>query len=80
MGNKAELFGDRAVAYISCLAIRKDEEIRAERINARIGHSAQYKKRSKALRQPPNESILTPLIDNNVSKKNVIELLGKAGI
>ncbi len=75
-GDKAELFGDMAIAYVSCLGIRKDEEIRAEKIKIRITHSKNENGRS-LFNQPHNESILAPLIDNNISQQDVIDFWKK---
>ena len=76
IGDKGQLFGDHAIAYVSCLGIRKDEEIRADKIQARIDAVKQNKEKS-LFNQPPRESILTPLVDNNVSQRDVIYFWSK---
>ncbi len=75
-GDKGQLFGERAIAYTSCLGIRKDEEIRVEKIKARIA-SAKNEKGKSLFNQPPGESILAPLIENNISKQDVIDFWKK---
>lgn len=78
IAGKAQLFGDKAVDYISCLGIRKDEEIRAEKIRDRI-HAAkkkntESKSKNKSLsQQPPGESILASLIDDCVGQEDVLK-------
>ena len=76
LGGKGQLFGDRAIAYVSCLGIRKDEEIRVEKIRDRIASSQNQKRRSPT-EQPPRESIWVPLVDNNISKQDVIDFWKK---
>ena len=76
MGGKGQLFGDDAIAYVSCLGIRKDEEIRAEKIKARVEFSKNKNSRSFS-NQPPRESIFVPLVDNNISKQDVIDFWKK---
>ena len=73
IGDKGQLFGDNAISYISCLGIRKDEEIRAEKIQARIDAAKKSANGRSLLGQPPGEEILTPLVENNVSQKGVID-------
>ena len=76
IGGKGQLFGDHAIAYVSCLGIRKDEEIRVEKIKARVD-SAKKEKGSSLFNQPLRESILAPLADNNVSQQDVISFWKK---
>lgn len=76
VGDKGRLFGKHAIAYVSCLGIRKDEEIRAEKIKARIDSTKPDKEKS-LFNQPPRESILTPLVDNHVSRQGVINFWKK---
>lgn len=76
IGGKGQLFGDNAIAYVSCLGIRKDEEIRAEKIQARIDAAKNANGRSLS-GQPPGEEILTPLIENDVSQQGVIDFWKK---
>ncbi len=74
IGGKAQLFGDGAVAFVSYIGIRKDEEIRVDKIKARIIHAQKQSSNSTSLfEQPVKESIFTPLVDNHVSKQNVID-------
>ncbi len=76
IGDKGQLFGDHAIAYVSCLGIRKDEETRADKIKARI--SAARRGKGKSLfDQPPRESVLTPLVDDNVSQQDVTDFWKK---
>ena len=72
IGDKGQLFGDNAIAYISCLGIRKDEEIRVDKIRARID-ATQNTKGNSLTSQPPGESILAPLVDDGISQQDVIE-------
>ena len=73
IGDKGQLFGDNAISYISCLGIRKDEEIRAEKIQARIDAAKKSANGRSLFGQPPGEEILTPLVENNVSQQGVID-------
>ena len=76
IGDKAPLFGDRAIGYVSCLGIRKDEEIRVEKIRARI--DAEKNRKNESLSgQPPGEIILAPLVDNGISRDDVIDFWKK---
>lgn len=68
--NKGQLFGDKAIAFVSCLGIRKDEEARVEKIRARISHA---NGRGTLFSQPPKEEIMTPLVDSGVSQQDVID-------
>lgn len=72
IGRKGQLFGDRAIEYISCLGIRKDEEVRLEKIRARID-AAKRGKGQSLFQQPPGEHILAPLVTENVSRQQVID-------
>ena len=72
IGDKGQLFGDRAIAFVSCLGIRKDEEIRVEKIKARI-EGAKNEKGNSLFNQPSRETILAPLVENNISKQDVID-------
>ena len=76
IGGKGQLFGDMAIAYVSCLGIRKDEERRVGKIQDRID-SAKREKGKSMFNQPPRESILAPLVDNNVSRQDVIDFWKK---
>ena len=73
IGGKGQLFGDNAISYVSCLGIRKDEEIRAEKIKARIDASKKNANGRSLFGQPPGEEILTPLVENDVSQQGVID-------
>lgn len=73
IGDKGQLFGNNPVAYISCLGIRKDEEVRAEKIQARIEAAKKNANGRSMFGQPPGEEILTPLVENNVSQQGVID-------
>jgi len=73
IGGKGQLFGDNAISYVSCLGIRKDEKIRAEKIQARIDAAKKNAKGRSLLKQPPGESIWTPLVENDVSQQGVID-------
>ena len=76
IGNKGQLFGDHAIAYVSCLGIRKDEEIRVDKIRARID-SPKNEKGNSLFGQPSRETILAPLVDNDVAKQDVIDFWKK---
>ncbi len=76
IGDKGQLFGDMAITYISCLGIRKDEETRVEKIKARID-AAKHEKGKSLFNQPPREQIMAPLIENNISKQDVIDFWKK---
>ncbi len=76
IGDKGQLFGDHAIAFVSCLGIRKDEEIRVEKIKARID-GAKNEKGNSLFNQPSRETILAPLVDNNISKQDVIDFWKK---
>ena len=76
IGNKGQLFGDHAIAYVSCLGIRKDEEIRVDKIRARIDRPKNGKGNS-LFGQPSRETILAPLVDNDVAKQDVIDFWKK---
>ena len=72
VGGKGQLFGKRAIEYVSCLGIRGDESIRVDKIRDRIAAVAE--KRSASLsQQPPKESILAPLVDSGISQKDVLD-------
>lgn len=71
-GGKGELFGERAIRYVSYLGIRKDEEIRIEKIRARI-EAVKNKNGKPNSKQPPQETVLAPLIDYNVTRQQVID-------
>jgi len=77
IGDKGQLFGDNAISYISCLGIRKDEEIRAEKIQARIDAAKKNPNGRSLMSQPPGEEILTPLVENDVSQQGVIDFWNK---
>ena len=76
IGDKGQLFGDHAIAFVSCLGIRKDEEIRVEKIKARI-EGAKHEKGNSLFNQPSRETILAPLVDDNISKQDVLNFWKK---
>lgn len=76
IGNKGQLFGDRAITYNSYLGIRKDEQHRVVKIKARI-NDAKNKNTTSLFSQPPNEIILTPLIDSNADQQSVTDFWDK---
>ena len=74
VGSKAPLFGSNAVAYVSYLGIRKDEEIRVDKIRARIKAEKQSKELSFSFtEQPPKEEILAPLVEQGKTQMDVIK-------
>jgi len=70
-GGKGRLFGENAIAYVSCLGIRSDESIRVDKIRDRITAAAKTRGASLS-QQPPKESILAPLVDGGISQENVL--------
>lgn len=72
IGDKAQLYGDHAVEYISVLGIRSDEQRRVAKIEARI-NDAQESQGKSLFNQPHGESILAPLIDDDIEQDDVIE-------
>ena len=72
IGGKGQLFGNNAISYVSCLGIRKDEEIRLGKITDRITAAEKSTGRSM-FGQPPGEKILAPLVKKKVSKQQVAE-------
>ncbi|MDA8001556.1 MAG: hypothetical protein MPL62_09750 [Alphaproteobacteria bacterium] len=72
VGRKGQLFGKKAIEYVSCLGIRGDESVRVDKIRDRIAAVAE--KRSASLsQQPPKESILAPLVDSGISQEDVLD-------
>ena len=71
-GNKAQLYGDSAVDYVSVLGIRSDEKMRINKIQSRID-KAQNINGNSLFNQPHNESISVPLADENINQKQVIK-------
>lgn len=76
LGNKAQLYGDLAVDYISVLGIRIDEQRRITKIENRIDE-AQDNQGKSLFNQPHGESILAPLIDENITQDQVIDFWNK---
>lgn len=76
IGDKGQLYGDHAIAFVSCLGIRKDEEIRVEKIKARI-EGAKNEKGNSLFNQPSREAIFAPLVENDISKQDVIDFWKK---
>ncbi len=72
IGGKGQLFGEKAISYVSCLGIRSDESIRVDKIRDRISAAAKMRGASLS-QQPPKESIFAPLVDNGISQQNVID-------
>ena len=72
IGGKGDLFGKAAISYTSYLGIRKDEEIRVDKIRRRI-EAAKSKNGKANSEQPPQETVLAPLVDDNVTQQEVIE-------
>lgn len=72
VGNKAQLYGDISVDYVSVLGIRSDEQRRIAKIEDRIDE-AQENQGKSLFNQPHGESILAPLVDDGVTQKDVIE-------
>ncbi|BAS67190.1 adenine nucleotide alpha hydrolase family protein [Bathymodiolus septemdierum thioautotrophic gill symbiont] len=72
IGNKAQLYGDLAVDYVSVLGIRNDEQRRITKIENRIDE-AQENQGKSLFNQPHGESIYAPLVDNNITQEQVIE-------
>ena len=75
-GNKAELYGDFSVEYVSILGIRSDEQRRIVKIENRIDE-AQENQGKSLFNQPHGENILAPLIDDNITQEQVIEFWEK---
>jgi len=78
VGNKAQLYGDLAVDYVSVLGIRSDEQRRITKIENRIDE-AQENQGKSLFNQPHGESILAPLVDDNVTQEQVIEFWEEQG-
>lgn len=72
LGNKSQLYGDLAVDYVSVLGIRIDEQRRIFKIEARI-EAAQDNTGKSLFNQPHGESILAPLVDDNITQEQVID-------
>lgn len=72
LGNKAQLYGDLAVDYVSVLGIRSDEQRRIVRVENRI-EEAQENQGKSLFNQPYGESILAPLNDDNITQEQVID-------
>ncbi len=77
IGGKAQLYGDLAIDYVSCLGIRSDEKRRLIKINSRMSEEDNKKNTVSLDKQPHGESILAPLVDNNVSREQVIDFWKK---
>lgn len=75
LGDKAQLYGELAIDYVSYLGIRKDEERRIKKIQARIDA---VKNNERSLSgQPPLEHIVAPLVDKNITQQNVTDFWHK---
>lgn len=76
LGDKAQLYGELAIDYISYLGIRKDEERRIEKIQARID-AAKGKNEKSLLNQPSGEHVLAPLVEDNITQQDVVDFWHK---
>ncbi len=76
LGNKTQLYGDLAVDYVSVLGIRSDEQRRITKIENRI-NEAQGNQGKSLFNQPHGESILAPLVDDNITQEQVIKFWEK---
>ncbi len=72
LGNKAQLYGDLAVDYVSVLGIRSDEQRRIIKIENRIDE-AQENQGKSLFNQPHGESIYAPLVNDNTTQEQVAE-------
>ena len=72
LGNKAQLYGDVAVDYVSVLGIRIDEQRRIVKIENRIDE-AQENQGKSLFNQPHGEIILAPLIEDDITQEQVID-------
>ncbi len=72
VGNKAQLYGDQALDYVSVLGLRGDEQRRIVKIKNRI-EEAQENQGKSLFNQPHGENIYAPLVDNNITGEQVIE-------
>lgn len=78
IGNKAQLYGDLAVDYVSVLGIRSDEQRRITKIEDRIDE-AQENQGKSLFNQPHGESILAPLVDDGITQERVIKYWEEQG-
>lgn len=76
LGGKAQLYGDLAINYASCLGIRADEKIRVKKIIARVD-AAKLDNSKSLFNQPPKEHIFAPLADNGTTQQAVIDFWHK---
>lgn len=67
---KAQLYGDKAIDYVSCIGIRADEYRRIVKIRNRV-EAAQGNKGRSLFNQPVGEIILAPLIDDYIVQEDV---------
>jgi 3'-phosphoadenosine 5'-phosphosulfate sulfotransferase (PAPS reductase)/FAD synthetase len=72
LGDKAQLYGDLAVDYVSVLGIRSDEQRRIAKIEKRI-EEAQGKNGKSLFNQPHGERIYAPLVEDKITQEQVIE-------
>jgi hypothetical protein len=77
-GNKAQLYGDNSVDYISVLGIRSDEQRRITKIENRIDE-AQENQGKSLFNQPHGESIFAPLVDGAITQEQVIKFWEEQG-
>jgi hypothetical protein len=78
VGNKAQLYGDISVDYVSILGIRSDEQRRITKIENRIDE-AQENQGKSLFNQPHGERILAPLVDDNITQKQVVDFWAAQG-
>ncbi len=71
LGGKAQLYGKDSLPYVSFLGIRKDEEIRLKKIRARIEAAVNTARRAFT-NQPNREDVQAPLVDNDITKDDVL--------
>lgn len=78
VGNKAQLYGDISVDYVSVLGIRSDEQRRITKIENRIDE-AQENQGKSLFNQPHGESIYAPLVDDGITQEQVIDFWEEQG-
>jgi len=78
VGNKAQLYGDLSVDYVSVLGIRSDEQRRITKIENRINEAQEFQGKS-LFNQPHGESIFAPLVDDGVTQEQVVQFWEEQG-
>ena len=76
VNNKATLYGDCAVEFMSYIGIRFDERHRAVKVRERI-KKAQNNKTSSLYSQPEGEIVKMPLIKHRMTKDKVLDACRK---